>query len=138
MVTHVKSILSRARNHEDEHENMHSNMFKMVKKASLGSLEVPRLCGRRTQLCNVLATTPKDYFRKAIFILYLDSLLPQFNIRFGYLAHSLSGFFTPAVQYTFWVSCPNMPSKHFHLISRNCVSLDQGATDETFHQEVNI
>ena len=66
---------------------MFDKMIAMVDAIGNGSsLEIPRHCGRQTQRSNIPAETPKEYFRLAIYIPYLDSLLQQFNMRYADLA----------------------------------------------------
>ena len=87
MVTNVTSVLMNARQNEQEYDVVFDKMIAMVDVIGNGfSLEVPRRCGRQTQHSNIPAETPKEYFRLAIYIPYLDSLLQQFYMRFGDLA----------------------------------------------------
>ena len=87
MVTNVTSVLMHARQNEQEYDVVFDKMIAMVDVIGNGSsLEISRRCGRQTQRSNIPAETPKEYFRLAIYIPYLDSLLQQFNMRFGDLA----------------------------------------------------
>ena len=87
MVTNVKSVLMHARQNEQEYDVVFDKMIAMVDVIGNGSShEIPRHCGRQTQCSNIPAEPPKEYFRLAIYIPYLDSLLQQFNMRFGDLA----------------------------------------------------
>ncbi|XP_071835292.1 52 kDa repressor of the inhibitor of the protein kinase-like [Apostichopus japonicus] len=45
-------------------------------------LSMPRRCGQQTMRSNIEANSPEDYWRKAIFITYLDHLISEFNSRF--------------------------------------------------------
>jgi len=45
------------------------------------SLDIPRHAGRQTQLMNIPATTPEDYFCAAIYIPFVDSFITQLNDR---------------------------------------------------------
>ena len=50
------------------------------------SIEIPRTCDRQTQRINVAATSPREYFRRCIYLPFLDSLISQLELRFGTLA----------------------------------------------------
>ena len=43
---------------------------------------IPRRCARQIQQNNVLATTPSEYYKRAISILMLDHLESEINSRF--------------------------------------------------------
>ena len=49
-------------------------------------LEIPRRCGKQSQHNNAPADTPKQYYKIAVYIPFLDSLLQQFSTCFGDLA----------------------------------------------------
>lgn len=84
MVDHVRSILSTIRNDVDtEFEIVWGKMSKMAEKAHIASLG---LCSRQTQRNNIPAESSKQYFKCAVFIPFLDSILQQFCMRFGNLA----------------------------------------------------
>ena len=49
-------------------------------------LEPPRSFWRQTQRSNVPSSTPKEYFRIAIYLPFVDALLSQVNMRFSSLS----------------------------------------------------
>ena len=49
----------------------------------MDTLDVPRICGRQTQRNNVPARSPKEYFKLAVFIPYLNCLIRQLDLRFS-------------------------------------------------------
>ena len=106
-------------------------MIAMVNVIGNGaSLEVPRCCGRQAQRSNIPAETPKEYFRLAIYIPYLDSLIQQFNMRFGDLTkqavRGLCLISSYAVKYT--VNSDEL---------LRCYRADMPSPD-TFHQELSL
>ena len=86
MVTHVQTLLTSFRTDDIELDNVYTRMSKMAEVANLAALEPPRRCGRQTQRSNVPAETPQEYFKRAVVIPFLDSLLQQLNMRFGQLS----------------------------------------------------
>ena len=114
MVNHMKSLLTNIRSDESrrDYNEVYLNMLKMAQKANTNELEIPRRCGRQTQRNNVQAETPKEYYRLAVFIPFLDSLLLQFSMRFGHLA--------------------SQAIKALTLIPANCSKLDKSAAGAIF------
>ena len=47
------------------------------------TLPVPRVCGKQTKRSNFPHGTPDDYYRRAIFIPFLDHVLAELNTRFS-------------------------------------------------------
>ena len=45
--------------------------------------EIPRQAGRQTQCSNVPATTPEEYWRRSVFVPFLDTLIAELNGRFS-------------------------------------------------------
>ena len=45
--------------------------------------EIPRQAGRQTQRSNVPATTPEEYWRRSVFVPFLDTLIAELNGRFS-------------------------------------------------------
>ena len=87
MIDHVRSLLSTIRNDVDtEFKMVWEKMCKMAEKAHIASLECPRQCSRQTQRNNIPAESSQQYFKRAIFIPFLDSILEQFSMRFSNLA----------------------------------------------------
>jgi len=61
--------------------SVYEKIKKMAKKANV-KVSIPRTFGRQT-LRNTNARTPVAYFRRAIFLPFLDNLLEQTNTRFN-------------------------------------------------------
>ena len=86
----------------DELQSVHRNAKhkfsllydKMKKMSNHGGVEIsmPRRCGRQTLCSNIKAKKTITYFRRAIFLPFLDSLLQQLQNRFeGLSVHALQG-----------------------------------------------
>ena len=55
-------------------------------------LNIPRRCGRQTKRNNVPPDTLEDYWRRAVFVPFLDELLQQLGVRFtALIAKALTG-----------------------------------------------
>ena len=67
MVEDVKSTVAELRNDEDEFDKVFAKSTQMASTDNIPSLEPPRRCGRQTQRSNVPSSTPKEYFRIAIY-----------------------------------------------------------------------
>ena len=64
-------------------EPVYADMLKMATEAGRPELSVPRTCQRQTQRSgNVPAETPKDYWRRSVFLPFRDHLLTELNCRF--------------------------------------------------------
>ena len=87
MVELLKTVLSNSRRDEAEYDRVFARMVNMIElTGSSVVLEIPRRCGRQTQRNNVPAETPKVYYRLAVYLPFLDSLIQQLNMRFGDLS----------------------------------------------------
>ena len=83
----IRSVLANARSDEVEYDVMFEKMSTMVAMTNSDAvLEIPRRCGKQSQRNNEPADTPKQYYKIAVYIPFLDSLLQQFTTRFGDLA----------------------------------------------------
>ena len=82
MVDQVRSMIAILRTDESEYEDV---FHKIEKMAKFGGTDVrpPRRCSKQTLRNNMPAATAKEYFRKALFIPFLDSLLQELNARFS-------------------------------------------------------
>ena len=73
----------------------------MAKLANLDTLQLPRLCGRQTQRNNVEGRNPIEYFKGAIYLPFLDSLINQLDMRFQTMSsqaiRGLSQIWTAAI-----------------------------------------
>ncbi|XP_072172497.1 52 kDa repressor of the inhibitor of the protein kinase-like [Diadema setosum] len=76
----IKSIRD---NVDDEFDNLYSTMSLMAETAGI-EITAPRSCHRQTLRSNVPTDHggPKTYWKRAVFIPYLDSMLAQLNERF--------------------------------------------------------
>jgi len=62
--------------------SVYEKIKKMAKKANV-KVSIPRTFGRQTLTNNTNARTPVAYFRRAIFLPFLDNLLKQINTHFN-------------------------------------------------------
>ncbi|XP_035660282.1 52 kDa repressor of the inhibitor of the protein kinase-like [Branchiostoma floridae] len=81
----LRSIRERA---DEEFHQVYLSASEMAQR--LGQdMEVPRRCRRQTQRCNVEADTPEVYFRRSIFVPFVDGMVEQLTSRFPQLtAHA--------------------------------------------------
>ena len=86
MAENVKMVLSDARKNDTEYDGVFSKATQMAEVANLESLQTPRRCGKQTQRSNVPGDTPKIYFKRTVYIPFLDSIIQQFSVRFESLA----------------------------------------------------
>lgn len=74
MLECVRTVITSTR----EDEDVYNSVFEAATKVSAVSdhvLSIPRRCGRQTQRNNVPGDTPKDYFRRAIYLPFLDMMI---------------------------------------------------------------
>ena len=67
-------------------EEPFEDMQAMTPLAGADGLSIPRRCGRQTQRSNVEATTAEEYWRRTVFVPYLDHLLAELSDRFSTMA----------------------------------------------------
>ena len=67
--------------------SVHEKIQKMAKKADVKTT-IPRTCGRQTLRDNTNAKTAVAYFRRTLFLPFLDNLLQQMNTRLNALSES--------------------------------------------------
>lgn len=59
--------------------------------ASMGKeIHLPRICGRQTQRMNVSAKSPEEYYRKVVFLPFVDHLIGQLESRFCDSVHKVT------------------------------------------------
>ena len=85
MVECVKSLVSSTRNDDEIYDGVFGKAIKTSQIAGLESLNIPRRYGRQTQRNNVPGDTPSEYFRRAIYLPFLDMMIQQLNLRFSSL-----------------------------------------------------
>ena len=82
-------------------------MPKIATGAGWPELSVPRTCQRQTQRSNVIAETPKDYWRRSVFLPFLDHLLTELSSRFSAMTKAAVGglrHFFPKIRNGEWMS----------------------------------
>ena len=84
---HVKKILSEKRKDPaKEFKPVFESMLAMPEIAgSAAETPIPRTCGRQTARSNVEASNPEEYWRRTVFIPFLDHLIREFEDRFSKL-----------------------------------------------------
>lgn len=66
---------------------VYQKMKIMAKKGNV-KISKPRTCGRQTLRSNTASKTPASYFRRTVFIPFLDNLLQQIDTRFNGLTEA--------------------------------------------------
>ena len=85
----VKLILLEIRNDsEQEFKRIYEKMVKMANKAGLEGMLVPRTCGRQNFRNNMDFTTPEEYWRRTVFVPFMDHLNKEFAERFSKLSEN--------------------------------------------------
>ena len=74
-----------------EFEPVYADMLKIATVAGWPELSVPRTCQRQTQRSNVSAETPKEYWRRSVFLPFLDPLLTELSSRFSAMTKAAVG-----------------------------------------------
>ncbi|XP_038062983.1 zinc finger MYM-type protein 1-like [Patiria miniata] len=84
---HIQKLLNVLRSHRSESEQVFTQDIMPVVKQTAEELSIdlslPRRCGRQMFRSNPDSNSFEDYFRKSVFIPYLDSILQSLQIRFG-------------------------------------------------------
>lgn len=80
MVECVRTIITSTRNDEDVYNSVFEESTKLSAINGLENLSIPRRCGRQTQRNNVPSDNPEDYFRRAIYLPFLDMMIQQLNL----------------------------------------------------------
>ena len=86
LVDTVKEAVCGARNDESIFERVFETASTMAKAANLTTLEPARQCSRQTQRNNVPSSSPKEYFKRALFLPFIDAIISQVNLRFSSLS----------------------------------------------------
>lgn len=84
----IKCFVKLRRDDEKKSDTVFEKDMTMAVLADIDGIMASRRCGRQTQRCNIPADYAKVYFRRAVFLPFLDSMIQQCNIRFG--EHALS------------------------------------------------
>ena len=72
MISDIRETISKTRSNESEFDKVFEDIEQMA-VLSGGTMTIPRLYSRQTQRNNVPATSPKEYFKRSIYIPYMDS-----------------------------------------------------------------
>lgn len=81
----VKETVKFTRSNEKDYDIIFTKAEKMAKLADI-TIEIPRRCGRQTQRSNIPADDAKEYYRRTVFIPFLDSTIQQMDMRFNTLS----------------------------------------------------
>lgn len=85
----VKTIIADLRKKpEKEFRPIFAKMMKIATAAGIEELSVPRRCGRQTARNNVQSSSTEEYWRRAVFIPFLDHLNQEFENRFSQLSQN--------------------------------------------------
>ena len=130
MVELVKDTLSSTRSNDAEYNKVFDKAESM---AEIGNVVIalPKRCGRQTERSNVPGDTPKDYFKRSIYLPFLDSLIQQYNMRFNSLSQKA-------------LNAIALIPAHLHLANSEVGSdlftffKDDLPLPSTFDQELNI
>ena len=85
MVTHVQNVLSAARADDVDFNEVFDKVKGMADKGNV-SIEPPRYCKKATYRNNCPSDNAQEYFKRAIYLPFLDSLISQLSLRFGTLS----------------------------------------------------
>ena len=80
-----KILLDMRRDPEKEFKPVFESMLAMAEIGGSVGMPIPRRCGRQTARSNVEASTPEEYWRRTIFVPFLDHLIQEFEERFSQL-----------------------------------------------------
>ena len=82
----VKKEVQDVRNDADMEFNPLFQLACSMAKSSDGEIAIPHCCGRQTFRNNVEGDTPEVYYRRSVFLPFIDSLLEQLSSRFRRLS----------------------------------------------------
>lgn len=87
MVDNIKSVLISARGNDAEYDNVTSyQKAEQMAEVADTELVIPHHCGRQTQRSNVQGDTPQVYFKRAVYLPYIDALIQEYSSRFNSLS----------------------------------------------------
>lgn len=85
----VKTILEDLRKKpQEEFRPIFAEMEAMAAGAGLEEMSIPRTCGRQTARNNIQSASAEEYWRRVIFIPFLDHLNQEFADRFSQLSQN--------------------------------------------------
>ena len=83
----VDMVKEELRSIRENSENKFAVLFeratRMASEVGMVPLEMPRTVGRQTLRSNVAADTPEQYWRRTIFVLFIDCQTSQLEDRFS-------------------------------------------------------
>lgn len=74
LTIHVADVLNEMRNSTETFKDVFTAAQKLCNALNV-ELTLPRIVKRQTQRCNVLTTSPEEYFRIAVFLPYFSTIL---------------------------------------------------------------
>jgi len=86
MVNTVISLLIEIREQEDDFTNLYNKMTSMAESVGVGPLQRPRRCEKQTHRNNVSSDSGEQYFKRAVYLPFLDSLIQELRYRFNGLS----------------------------------------------------
>jgi hypothetical protein len=94
-INHIVIITKELISIRENAETVFSDLFKIIVTQSKEmdiEIKIPRLAKRQKHRCNIMMTTPEEYYRISIFIPFIDSVIQQLNDRFNKHRKIISGF----------------------------------------------
>ena len=87
LIDAVKTALKQERKDVDaSFQRTYQKMKAMARKAGLDQLITPRTCNRQTLRSNVPYDTVEEYYKRAVYIPFLDGMVQEFDTRFTTLS----------------------------------------------------
>lgn len=80
MVTNVTEVLNSARVDDKEWAEVFQRATEMADKANVGPIVAPRVCSKQVYRSNTSAATPQEYFKRNIYLPFLDNPIQQFSL----------------------------------------------------------
>ena len=85
----VKIILAELRRDtEKEFNPIYAGMVTMANAAGLDTMSIPRRCRLQTARNNVESATLEEYWRRAVFVPFMDRVIKEFEERFSQLSEN--------------------------------------------------
>ncbi|XP_066274145.1 52 kDa repressor of the inhibitor of the protein kinase-like [Branchiostoma lanceolatum] len=85
----VNHVLTEMREIRGKAEEEFARVFQAATEMAQGvgnTMDIPRRCGRQTQRSNVEADSPEVYFRRSVFVPFVDGMVEQLATRFQQLS----------------------------------------------------
>jgi hypothetical protein len=118
-------------NAETEFKAVFQEMVRMRASVTDEAINIPRRCGRQTLRSNVEADTPEDYWRRTVFVPFIDHLLQELDNRFSQINSS-------AIPGLLLLPC-NLEKLNDKKMQKIYESFETDLpSPRTFHQEVRL